>query len=72
MGDYVGELSIDLSNGDFKAHYLSGKSKLKLSFGDLYIDRIVYALLETSNAEAEIEECFYLETNTKTSKLRVG
>lgn len=71
MGDYMGELSIDLANGDFKAHYLSGKSKLKVSFGDLYINRIEHGFLETTNAEAEIEECFYLETNTKTSKLRV-
>lgn len=71
MGNYKGVLNIDLSNGDFKAHYLSGKTKLKVSFGDLYINKLDWAILETSNAEAEIEECIYLETNTKTTKLRV-
>lgn len=71
LGDYKGELDIDLSNGDFKAHYLSGKTKLKVSFGDLFINKIQWALLETSNAEVEIEECSYLETITKTTKLRV-
>lgn len=71
MGDYLGELNIDLSNGDFKAHYLSGKTYLKVSFGDLYINKLEHAILETTNAEAEIDECIYLETNTKTTKLRM-
>jgi len=71
LGDYKGELDVNLSNGDFKAHHLLGNTKLKISFGDLYIGRITHGLLEANNAEAEIEECTFLETNTKVSKLRI-
>ncbi len=71
MGNYEGELDIDVSNGDFKAHELSGKTKLKSSFGDIYVNKLNEVLLETANAEVEIEECQYLETNTRSSKLYI-
>lgn len=71
MGDYSGELDVDVSNGDFKAHVLTGKTKLKSSFGNIYVNRVDQLLLESSNAEVEIEECQFLETNTRTSKLYI-
>ena len=71
MGDYVGELNIEMSNGDLKAHHIKGKSKLKVSFGDLFIYRIENAYLETTYAEAEIGQIAYLETNTSTSKFYI-
>lgn len=69
LGDYSGDLDIDVSNGDFKAHELAGKTKLKSSFGSIYVNKVENVLLETSNAEIEIEECLYIEANTRSSKL---
>lgn len=68
LGDYHGELDMEVSNGDIKAHDLMGKTKLNVSFGDLYINRIEHAIIQTASAEAEIEEVKYLETHTRSSK----
>ncbi len=71
MGDYAGELDIEVSNGDLKAHDILGKTKLNINFGDLYINKISHAVLRANSAEAEIEEIEYLETHTKSSKLYI-
>jgi len=71
MGDYTGDLDIEVSNGDLKAHDILGKTKLNISFGDLYVNKIKNAVLQSSFAEAEIEEIEYLETHTKSSKLYI-
>lgn len=71
IGDYKGELNIELSNGDLKAHNIIGKSKLKVNFGDLFIHRIENAFLETTYAEAEISQIVYLESNTSTSRFYI-
>lgn len=68
LGDYEGELDIEVSNGDIKAHDLLGKTKLNVSFGDLFINKIKHAIIQTVSAEAEIEEIVYLETHTRSSK----
>jgi len=69
LGDYEGELDIELSNGDLKGHDLNGKTKLNLSFGDIYLNKLTHAILQTTSSEAEIEEVVFLETHTRSSKL---
>jgi len=71
LGDYSGELNVDLSNGDLRAHHLIGKSNLKMSFGDLLVGKLKWAHLQFSYVEAHIEECGYMETFTSTSKLYI-
>lgn len=71
LGDYEGELNVDLANGDLKAHNLTGKSALKISFGDLFVERLDWAHLQFSYVDAHLENCGYLETMTTTSKLYI-
>lgn len=72
MGDYIGDLNIDLSNGDFKAHFLSGKTMIKMSFGDMFVEKIDRATIESNYVEAQIEECIYLDAITRTSKMYIN
>lgn len=69
LGDYNGELDIEVSNGDIKAHDLLGKTKLNVSFGNIYISKIKNAIIQTASSEAEIEQVEYLETHTRSTKL---
>ncbi len=71
LADYQGDLSIDLSNGDLKAHDLTGKTKLKISFGNLFVNKLEKAVLESTYLDAEIAECDHLETNTSTTTLNI-
>jgi len=68
LGDYTGELDIEVSNGDIKAHDLLGKTKLNVSFGDLYINKINSAIIQAAFSEADIQEIEYLETHSRSSK----
>ncbi len=72
MGNYQGELDVNLSNGDFKAHNLTGKSNIKLSYGDLFLEKLDWARFDFSYVEAHIEECTYMETKTYASKLYIS
>ncbi len=72
LADFKGDLSVDLSNGDLKAHNLTGKTKLKVSFGGLIINQLAKSYLESTYLDAEIQECDMLETNTSTTTLNIG
>ena len=52
--DHNSSINIDLSNGDFQAHNLSGKSNIKVEFGNVNIKNISTGKLELSYVKAEI------------------
>jgi len=72
LGDYSGILDIDVSNGDLNAHNLLGKSEIKISFGDLFVQSLGRTKLEFSNVEAQVDDCDYMETKTRGSKLYIN
>ncbi len=71
MANHKGSLSIDLSNGNLKAHHLSGDSELEVEFGDATIDFIAVGVLKLNYANITIEEAETLNFNSQSSEIEI-
>jgi len=69
--DHHGELEIELSNGDLKAHHLSGRTKLTHEFGDANIKQIDDGELNISYGELNLENAENLTIESKSSKFYI-
>ena len=66
--DHTGPLEIDLSNGDLKAHYLSGKTKITAEFGDADIRKIDHGQLHINYGELRLEKGGEIDLESKSSE----
>jgi hypothetical protein len=67
--DHTGKLDITLSNGDMKAHDLTGPTRIKLEFGNADIDKIVNANISLGYAEFNLENAGDLSFESRSSKI---
>jgi len=66
--DHSGKVSINLSNGDLKAHHFSGNTKIVTEFGSADVKEIDDGHLDISYAEFYLEKGGRLTVNSKSSK----
>ena len=71
IGDYLGDIDINLSNGNFKSHDFSGKTKLTLSFGDATINKMKSGTLNCNYSEIYIKEADKLQIESKSSEFEI-
>ncbi len=69
--DHFGELEIELSNGDLKAHHLAGKTRITHEFGNANIKLIDEGNLNISYGELQLEEAGKLSITSKSSKFYI-
>lgn len=67
--DHISGININLSNGDFQAHNLSGKSNIKVEFGNVKIKNITAGKLELSYVEGEITSAQNLDLYSRSTTL---
>jgi hypothetical protein len=68
IADHTGAIDIDLSNGDLKAHNLSGNTSIKTEFGNTNIWQIDEGNLNISYGEVEIAEAENLTIESKSAR----
>ncbi len=71
IGDYSGDIDINLSNGNLKSHDFSGKIKLNLSFGDATINKMKSGTLDCNYSEIYIKEADKLQIVSKSSEFEI-
>ena len=69
--DHSSNITIDLSNGDFQAHNLSGKSNIKVEFGNIKIKNISTSKLELSYVEGEISSAKNMDLYSRATTLNL-
>ncbi len=67
--DHTGEVNIELSNGDLKAHHLSGKTSIKTDFVNSTIHQIDDGRLNINYGEFYLEEGTNLNIESKSSEM---
>lgn len=72
MTDHRGKVSIELSNGDFKANNFSNNLDLKLDFGNANINRIENAKISFSYGDFILSEARFLEFSSKSGIMDIG
>ncbi|MBN2665577.1 MAG: hypothetical protein JXR67_03640 [Bacteroidales bacterium] len=70
--DNTGTVSIDLSNGDFRANSLNRVSALNLDFGDAVIGSVNFAKIITSFSKIRIERSDELDLSSTSSRFDLG
>jgi len=70
--DHDGKLDIEISNGDLKAHDLTGETNINLEFGNASIHRINKGNLKINYSEFNLEETNVITVNSKSSTLNIG
>ena len=71
IDDMKGSVSVNLSNGDFKANSLMGETNISLNFGNGIINELANAKLNISYADIEIQSAGQLKVDSKSSKIRI-
>ena len=69
--DHSGELEIQISNGDLKAHHLSGKTVIESEFGDANIEKMDNGNLTISYGELHLDYAEHLVIESKSSKFYI-
>jgi hypothetical protein len=72
MENNAGVISVDLSNGDFKANSLNRISELSLDFGDAEINSVKSGKINTSFSKYVISECGELSINSTSGRFELG
>jgi len=72
MANYTGYFELLLSNGDFKAHNLTGENELKIEFGDATINRISNGKVSVKYGTVEIEDADELSLTGQSSEINLG
>jgi hypothetical protein len=71
MENNTGNLTLNLSNGDFKANMLNAAHSLELIFCDATVNKLVNGRLNTSFSEVEIDESNDLSITSVSSKFNL-
>jgi hypothetical protein len=71
VDDFIGDIDINLSNGNLKAHDFSGKTNLKLSFGDATINQLKTGKLDCNYSEVYIKKADKLQIISKSSDFEI-
>ena len=69
--DHSGKVSINLSNGDLKAHHFSGNTTISTEFGNSSIAKIDEGKLNISYGELYLDEGDHLQLQTKSSEIHL-
>lgn len=67
----TGDLTLDLSNGNFRANSLSGNNTIYLKFGNASINYIKTGKFNLSYGELEVKEADQLNIDSKSSKITI-
>jgi hypothetical protein len=71
VDDYLGDIDINLSNGNLKAHDFGGKTNLKLSFGDATINQMKTGKLDCNYSDVYIKKAHKLQIVSKSSDFEI-
>lgn len=71
IDDYLGDIEINLSNGNLKSHDFAGKTNLKLSFGDATINQMKTGRLDCNYSEVYIKKADKLQIVSKSSDFEI-
>ncbi len=69
--DHSGDIEIEISNGDLKAHNFNANTKLKIEFGSAVVKSIKNGRLTVNYAELELDNASKLNINSKSSTLTI-
>ena len=72
IGDYEGEVEINLSNGNLKSHDFKGKTELNLSFADATINEINTGRLNCNYSEMYLKKAGKLQIQSKSSEFEIN
>ena len=67
--DHTGKVDIRLSNGDMKAHSLTGQTRLDVEFGNVSIDEITNATISLGYAEMNLDHVEDVTFESRSSKI---
>lgn len=70
--NHSGEITIELSNGDLKAHHLSGKTNIKSDFGNCNIHRVDNGNMNINYSEFYLEEGGILDIESKSTEFHIN
>lgn len=71
IGDFVGPVEIDISNGNLKSHDFKGELDLTLNFADATINEINNARLDCNYSELYIKKAELLRIKSKSSSFDI-
>ncbi|MBT3386279.1 MAG: hypothetical protein HN778_06260 [Prolixibacteraceae bacterium] len=71
IGDYLGDVEINLSNGNLKSHNFGGKVDLNLNFADATINKIENGWLDCNYSELYIRKALSLKIQSKSSTFEI-
>ena len=72
IGDYLGDIDIDLSNGNLKSHDFQGKTKITLNFGDATINQIKSGTLNCNYSEVYLKQADKIDLSSKSSEFEIN
>ena len=72
MTDYAGYFNLTLSNGNFRAHNLTGTSILNVDFGDVVVKEIVTGVVKIRYGTLELQKAKELDLTGQSSEFDLG
>ncbi|MCU4157923.1 hypothetical protein J1N10_18260 [Carboxylicivirga sp. A043] len=69
--DFAGNLNINLSNGDFQGHKITGNNNLTLAFGDVMIESMKQTSLNLNFSKVNINSGQQLDIVSKSSVVKI-
>ncbi len=72
IGDFKGEVEIDLSNGNLKSHDFENKLSLVLNFADATVNQVGSAQIECNYSDLYIKKAEMLRLNSKSSNIEIA
>jgi DUF4097 and DUF4098 domain-containing protein YvlB len=70
--DHLGKVDFNLSNGDMKAHSLSGLTRLKVEFGNVNVDEIDNGTVSLGYAEMNLDKAGDVTFESRSSKIYIN
>jgi hypothetical protein len=71
LDDIIGNVTLNLSNGDLKANKLMGQSDIEISFGDANIYSMKKATMAVSYSDLKIRNATDLDIESKSSEIAI-
>lgn len=71
IGDYTGDVEIDLSNGNLKSHDFEGRLDVTLNFADATINQLNSGRLESNYSDVYIKKAGFLRIESKSSTFEI-
>jgi len=72
IGDYLGDVDINLSNGNLKSHNFGGKSDLTLNFADATVNEIKSGRLDCNYSEVYIKKADNVRIISKSTDFEIN